>query len=157
MNHSSASQRVKRTPQTSRLAAAAANHAGGFFLTVTTALNEALVIADAYRPGQPIMFANAAFTRLTGYTEGEAFGSKLLFLHATDRNEAALKEIDAALAAGRECRVTLESQRKNGTCFWNEVSLTPIRDAQQTVTHFVAVHRDVSAHHDETPFHTNVA
>ncbi len=129
----------------SQLAETIATETSGFFLRVVSTVNEALVIVDALRPGFPIMFANEAFARLTGFVETDAFGRKLLFPISAGKNADTIAKIETALQENRDCRFTVETTRKNGTTFWNELSITPVRDLKNNVTHFIAIHRDVSA------------
>lgn len=145
MNPPASSSKSATRSKANRLAETIANETSGFFLRVVSTINEALVIVDALRPGAPIMFANEAFTRLTGYAEADAFGRKLLFAVPAGKNSQAITQVETALTEPRECRVTVETSCKNGTTFWNELSVTPVRDLQNQVTHFIAIHRDVSA------------
>ena len=72
-------------------------------------------------------------------------GRNCRFLQGADTDPDAKRQIRRALDAGRACRVTLRNYRKDGSPFWNELTIAPIRDAAGTLTHFVGVQHDVTA------------
>ncbi|NNN04903.1 MAG: PAS domain S-box protein [Elusimicrobia bacterium] len=108
------------------------------------AASQGIIIADALAPDMPIIFVSPGFVRLTGYSLGEVLGRNGRFLQGRDTDPAAVAKIRAALASGRECRVELLNYRKNGSTFWNELTISPILDAGGAVTHFVGVQTDVT-------------
>ena len=103
-----------------------------------------IVITDARQPNNPIIYANPAFERLTGYSAGEAEGRNCRFLHGTDRDQADLQEIRAAIAERRPGHAVLRNYRKDGTLFWNELSVAPVHDETGMVTHFVGLQNDIT-------------
>ncbi len=105
---------------------------------------DGIVIADMTRAGQPVIFANPAFETITGYTFSEVEGGNCSVLQGSDRAQAALDELRQAVAAGRECRVVLRNYRKDGRPFWNELTLSPVRDDRGQVTHYVGIQHDIS-------------
>jgi PAS domain S-box-containing protein len=104
-----------------------------------------IVIADATRPDHPLTFVNAAFEELTGYSAAECLGRNCRFLQGPDTDPAAIAEIAVALREHREARVVLLNNRKDGTPFFNELRLSPVRDAHGRVVQVVGVQSDVSA------------
>ena len=103
-----------------------------------------IVIADAREPEMPIIYVNPAFERLTGYAAQEVVGRNCRFLQANDREQPALKELRSALREGGSCTVVLANYRKDGTLFWNELSISPIYDSEETLTHFVGIQMDIT-------------
>ena len=103
-----------------------------------------IIITDATLPENPIVYANPAFERITGYPMQEILGRNCRFLQGEDRDQPALDELRKALGEGRECRVVLRNYRKDGTLFWNELSVSPVRDEEGCLTNFVGVQRDVT-------------
>ncbi len=103
-----------------------------------------IVIADATRPDLPLLYVNAAFEAMTGYTAAEAIGSNCRFLQGGQRDQAALDTLRTALKAGAPCHVLLHNYRKDGTPFWNELHIAPIRDADGRLTHYVGVQTNVT-------------
>ena len=106
---------------------------------------EGITIADARLPDNPLIYANAGFERLTGYTAGEVLGRNCRFLQGPATDEATLSNLRAAIREQREITVQLLNYRKDGATFWNRLSITPVRDPSGTVTHFIGVQSDVTA------------
>jgi PAS domain S-box-containing protein len=103
-----------------------------------------VLIVDMLEPGQPVMFVNHAFTRITGYTASETIGKNCRFLQGTDHDQPELSKLRDAVEARHEWRGTLRNYRKNGTMFWNELSLFPVFDAHGRLTHYVGLQMDVT-------------
>jgi PAS domain S-box-containing protein len=103
-----------------------------------------MTITDMRDPAQPLIFANAAFERITGYTCQEVVGKNCRFLQGPERQQPALTQLRAALLQGTDCTITLQNYRKDGTPFWNELVLSPVRDAEGTLTHFIGVQTDIT-------------
>ena len=106
---------------------------------------EGIAIADARLPDNPLIYANAGFERLTGYSADEVMGRNCRFLQGTETAGETLGNLRAALREQREITVQLLNYRKDGTTFWNRLSITPVRDPSGAVTHFIAVQSDVTA------------
>jgi two-component system cell cycle response regulator len=109
-----------------------------------TASTESLVIADARQPDMPLVYVNPAFERLTGYSAEEALGRNCRFLHRDDVRQSALDTVREALRAGTTCEALLRNYRKDGTLFWNQLSLSPMLDANGRITHVMGTLNDVS-------------
>ncbi len=119
-----------------------------------------IVIADARSSDLPIEYANPAFERITGYSRTEILGRNCRVLQGPGTSGADLALIREALAARREVNVTLLNYRKSGEAFWNDLSISPVRDEQGDVSHFIGIQNDISnlkaqeaqlahhAHHD---------
>ncbi|MFO7653532.1 MAG: SpoIIE family protein phosphatase [Candidatus Krumholzibacteriia bacterium] len=105
---------------------------------------EGITIADARRPGRPLIYVNDGFERLTGYTPAEALGRNCKFLQGEGSDPEAVETIRRALAEERDCTVEIKNFRKDGTPFWNRLSITPVRDAGGEVTHFIGIQSDVT-------------
>ena len=103
------------------------------------------VIADARLPGFPIVDVNPAFVAITGYSPAEAQGRSCRFLQGPDTDKASIQKIRDGLAKQQEINVLLLNYRRDGTPFWNDLRIMPIRDKSDVVTHFVALQSDVTA------------
>ncbi|NHF59714.1 PAS domain S-box protein [Flavobacteriaceae bacterium TP-CH-4] len=103
-----------------------------------------ITITDALQEERPVIYANAAFERLTGYSNEEIVGHNLRFLQGDDRNQPGVLEMQKAINEGRSCQVEIRNYRKDGTLFWNEISITPIKDEQGTTTHFIGIQDDIT-------------
>jgi diguanylate cyclase (GGDEF)-like protein/PAS domain S-box-containing protein len=105
----------------------------------------AIIIADLTRPGFPIEYVNPAFERITGYSAAEALGMGSDFLAGDDLAQPALHELARALRERREAHAVVRSYRKDGTPFWNEVYVAPVRDDGGAAgEHYVAIFNDVT-------------
>lgn len=105
---------------------------------------EGISISDMRLPDEPLVYVNAGFERLTGYSRGEILGKNCRFLQGGATGAPAVAEIRDAIANGREFSGELLNFRKDGTPFWNLLSLTPLRDDKGAVTHYVGVQSDIT-------------
>jgi diguanylate cyclase (GGDEF)-like protein/PAS domain S-box-containing protein len=103
---------------------------------------EGVVLIDAQSPEHPVIYANAAFQALTGYSAAELMGRNLRLLQAHDREQDGRHRLREAMTRGETCRVLLRNYRKDGTLFWNEMTVLPLRHADGCVTHYAGHHRD---------------
>ncbi|MDH3688732.1 MAG: PAS domain S-box protein [Gammaproteobacteria bacterium] len=103
-----------------------------------------ILITDATGPDHPIIYCNPAFETITGYTQVEVIGKNCRFLQNDDRDQPAIREMREATSEGCECRVLLRNYRKDGNLFWNELTISPVRDEKGEMTHFVGIQNDVS-------------
>jgi phosphoserine phosphatase RsbU/P len=106
---------------------------------------EGITIADARLPARPLIYANEGFERLTGYPVAEVLGRNCRFLQGHDTDPTAVAEIRTAIAEQRECIVEILNYRRDGSSFWNRLSITPVRDGSGAVTHYIGIQSDVSA------------
>ncbi len=92
-----------------------------------------------------IVYVNPAFARITGYSAEEVIGREGRFLVRDDLAQPGLAEIRTALRERREGHALLRNYRKDGSQFWNELTISPVKDASgAATTHFVSVINDVS-------------
>jgi PAS domain S-box-containing protein len=108
------------------------------------ASNNGIVITDHRLPNNPIVYANAAFESITGYSTAEVMGTNCRFLQGKDLYQNDKEVLRQAINAGKNCTVTLRNYRKDGTLFWNELSISPILDEQGQVTHFIGIQNDIT-------------
>lgn len=104
--------------------------------------SEGVVLVDAQNPERPVIYANPGFEALTGYSSAELLGRNLRFLQGDDREQDGRHRLREALARGESCRVLLRNYRKDGTVFWNEMTVSPLLDADGRITHYAGHHRD---------------
>jgi PAS domain S-box-containing protein len=109
------------------------------------AVAQGILITDATQPDNPIIYASPGFERLTGYTAAEVVGRNCRFLQGTDSDRQAVARVREAVQDGEPCVVEVLNYRKDGTPFWNELSISPVRDEAGRLTHFVGVQADVTA------------
>ncbi|CRL48774.1 PAS domain S-box protein [Pseudomonas sp. P154a] len=112
---------------------------------VINASNDGIVIAEKEGEQDKILiYVNPAFERLTGYTSEEILYQDCRFLQSGDRDQEALPTIRDALNKEGSCREILRNYRKDGTPFWNELSLSTVKDPNDGQTYFVGVQKDVT-------------
>jgi PAS domain S-box-containing protein len=102
-------------------------------------------ISDPSQPDNPLTFVNPAFERTTGYAAAEVQGRNCRLLQGPDTDPAAVDRIRRCLRDEEHCTVTLLNYRKDGTAFWNELSLSPVHDGKGALTHFVGIQADVTS------------
>jgi PAS domain S-box-containing protein len=104
---------------------------------------DGVVICDARAADWPVVYLNGAMEKLTGYEASFIRGRNLRFLQGDDHEQEGLGKIRTALRQGASCQTTLRNYRRDGTMFWNEVTIQPLRDSKGNVTHFAGFHREV--------------
>ncbi|MGY1651075.1 diguanylate cyclase domain-containing protein [Geodermatophilus sp. SYSU D01119] len=119
-----------------------------------------IVIADAVQSDLPLVYANAAFLRLTGYARDEVLGRNCRFLQGPDTDPSQVQPIRRRMLAGRDVHTVLLNYRRDGTPFWNDFRISPVTDATGEITHYIGTQLDVTervererrtthlAHHD---------
>ena len=90
---------------------------------VIDASNDGIVIAEREGKDLPLIYVNPAFERMTGYSRDDILYQDCRFLQSGDRDQPALMAIREALSSGTHCREILRNYRKDGTHFWNELSI----------------------------------
>ncbi|MBV4487356.1 PAS domain-containing protein [Pseudomonas sp. SWRI153] len=112
---------------------------------VINASNDGIVVAEKEGEQDNILiYVNPAFERLTGYTSEEILYQDCRFLQAGDRDQPSLQRVRDTLRDGGACREILRNYRKDGTPFWNELSLSTVRNADDGQTYIVGVQKDVT-------------
>jgi PAS domain S-box-containing protein len=108
------------------------------------AVSQGIVVTDPGKPGHPVIYASLGFTRLTGYAQKDIVGRNCRLLQGVGTDPAAVLALGRAIAQGRSCSCDLLNYRKDGTEFWNTVSVSPVLDAEGHVTNFVGTMTDVT-------------
>ena len=108
------------------------------------ARESAITVADARRPGFPILWVNAAFEELTGWSCEEVTGRDCRFFLQED-DPAAVRGLSESFERGRAFRGAMPARRRDGRTWVDEVSVTPLRDRTGDLLHCVIVHEDVTA------------
>ena len=100
-----------------------------------------VLLTDAQRM---IIYVNPAFTRLTGYAQNESVGRKCSFLQGGATDTKVIAEIRDCLSANRSFEGELVNYRKDGTAFWNHLTITPVLGANGELMNFIGVQQDVT-------------
>ena len=102
-------------------------------------------ITDPSQEDNPLVWVNPAFTETTGYSFEEAVGSNCRFLQGEGTDRWVVQQIRRSIEEERPVTTTLLNYRPDGSTFWNELSISPVRDRTGAVTHYVGVQADVTA------------
>ncbi|WP_178382642.1 PAS domain-containing protein [Paenibacillus sp. P46E] len=102
-----------------------------------------VIIAEALAH-TPVIYTNEAFSQITGYSADEVLGRNCNFLQGKDTKEEHIEQIRSALHQQNRIQLEILNYRKNHEPFWNELSITPLRDETGTVTHFIGIQTDVT-------------
>ncbi|BDV41814.1 hypothetical protein GURASL_07370 [Geotalea uraniireducens] len=101
----------------------------------------AIVISD---PAGRVIWANPAFTELTGYEVEEVLGKSLGILSSGKHDAAFFRELWETIQAGKVWRGEMINRRKDGTLYYEEQTITPVSDERQIISHYIAIKQDVS-------------
>jgi PAS domain S-box-containing protein len=106
---------------------------------------DGITIADLSLPDIPLIFVNPAFEEMTGYFSDEIVGQNCRHLQLTDVGQKdELNAIREAIKNSKSCLVTLRNYRKDGSIFWNELSLSPIFNDAGEPSYYLGIQKDVS-------------
>ncbi|WP_439629959.1 PAS domain S-box protein [Gemmata sp.] len=108
------------------------------------AVKQGILITDPNQPDNPIIYASPGFLQMTGYAADEVLGRNCRFLQGRATDPGAVARLREAVKQKRPCTVELLNYRKDGTPFWNELSVSPVQDATGRLTHFVGAEVDVT-------------
>ncbi len=103
-----------------------------------------IVISDALEKDMPLVYVNQAFAEMTGYSTDEVIGKNCRLLQGKETDSNSIKNIRDAIKNKEQISETLLNYRKDGTEFFNQLMLTPIRDHQDKVTHYLGIQLDVT-------------
>ncbi len=103
------------------------------------ALNAGVVLTDARAPDMPIVYVNSVFERMTGYSCAETLGRNCRFLQGEDLHQPGMNAIKSAIANRTNGYAVMRNYRKDGSLFLNELFISPVKDNQGEVTHFVGI------------------
>ena len=106
--------------------------------------NNGIVITDALKDDNPIIYFNPAFQKLTGYSSKEILNHNCRFLQGKDRDQQGLKTLRNAIKKGESCQVTIRNYKKDGTLFWNDLYIMPIVNKNGILTNFIGIQNDVT-------------
>ena len=105
---------------------------------------QGVLITDHTQPSNPIIYANPAMEKLTGYSKDDLVGQNCRILEGPDTDSNAFSNLRKAVAENKTYTTVFKSYRKDNTTFWNEVTISPIKDSTGKTTNYVDVHNDVT-------------
>jgi len=108
------------------------------------ATSEGILITDPNQPDNPIIYANPAFSRITGYEPEEIIGRNCRFLQGSDTDPKTVAQLRQAIQQRQEIKTTLLNYRKDGQPFWNELKISPVLSESGELLYFVGFQTDVT-------------
>ena len=114
-------------------------------LDAINAAGDAILVYRVDELGTLVLsYMNDTYARQSGYSREEAIGRDLEWFRAAMPDDEGMRSVRGAIAAGTPIQAEIVSYRKDGSTFWNQVTLHPIRDASERVTHWISVERDIT-------------
>jgi non-specific serine/threonine protein kinase len=107
-------------------------------------LRHTFTVCDPTLPDCPIVYASDGFLKMTGYDASEVLNKNCRFLQGEDTNYDDVRRVGHAVKKGERITVRLVNYRKDGTKFWNLLTVAPVMLADGTVAKFIGVQVDVS-------------
>ncbi|AUY31905.1 PAS domain S-box protein [Pseudomonas soli] len=107
--------------------------------------NDGIVVAEQEGRDSILIYVNPAFERLTGYCGDDILYQDCRFLQGQDQQQPGIAVIREAIRTGQPCRQVLRNYRKDGSSFWNELSITPVHNEADQLTYYIGIQHDVSA------------
>nr|AML78071.1 putative LOV domain-containing protein [Myristica fragrans] len=142
---------LERSADSTRTSAESNSGSDSAFPRVSQELKDALstlrqtfVVSDATKPDYPIMYASAGFFTMTGYSPKEVIGRNCRFLQGPDTDPMELAKIRVAIRTGSSYCGRLLNYKKDGTPFWNLLTITPIKADSGKVIKFIGMQVEVS-------------
>ncbi|NOT10501.1 MAG: EAL domain-containing protein [Methylococcaceae bacterium] len=108
------------------------------------AARNGIIITDARQPGNPLVYANPAFKQITGYELTDTLDSNFSFLNDESHDQTGLEAFNVAIRQRQSGHAIFRNHRKDGTLFWNELNIAPVKNASGEVTHFVGIIDDIT-------------
>ena len=112
---------------------------------VVDASDDGIVVAEQEGDDNILIYANPAFERLTGYAVEDILYQDCRFLQAGENSQPGLALIRQAVRERRPCRQVIRNFRKDGSPFWNELSITPVFNEADQLTYYIGIQKDVTA------------
>ena len=107
-------------------------------------ISEGISITDPSQPDNPLVYVNSAFCRLTGYDVEHVLGRNCRFLQGKGTDQGQLEMLRASLRDGQACVVELLNYRRDGSEFWNSLSVSPVNDENGELRFFIGVQTDIT-------------
>jgi PAS domain S-box-containing protein len=107
-----------------------------------------MIVTDATLPGNPVIFANAAFEKLSGYSQEELTGQDPHFMNGEGTDPATIANYETAMAAGRDEHVEIVQYKKDGTAFRAMLFASPLDDGQGKVLHHFMSYLDITRRYE---------
>lgn len=105
---------------------------------------DGIVLAEKEGDDTILVYVNPAFEKLTGYSSEDILYQDCRFLQGDDTDQSAVQAISEAIESTLPIRTILKNYRKDGSVFWNELSVTPFYDELDKITYYIGIQKDVT-------------
>lgn len=103
-----------------------------------------IIISDALQEENPIIYSNESFEILTGFSDHEILGKNFLFLKVHTEDLEIILNVQKTLKSGEGSQAIIRNYKKDGTLFYNDLYITPIKDSNGIITNYIAIQNDVT-------------
>lgn len=114
------------------------------FKNIVDHINIGVTVTKENKGRQVVIYANSAFEEMTGYRKKEIIGKDLNFLQNNDTQQAANQDLRNAIQSRKECQAELRNYKKNGTLFYNFLSIIPILDKRKRLVYYIGIQHDTT-------------
>jgi PAS domain S-box-containing protein len=112
---------------------------------------DVILVYEVSAAGDLILaYANDAFARQTGYAREESIGQELSYFRKAMPDDDGMRAVRTAIANGTPTQAEIASYRKDGSTYWNQVTLHPVRTPDDVVTHWISIERDITGEVERT-------
>ena len=125
------------------------------FQNAVLASEDAFVMTDPSHPDNPIVYVNPAFEKMSGYSAKEVIGKNPRLLQGTDKNQPALEKLRQALRDGVSGQAVIRNYRKDGTSFFNKVTIYPLKDRFGLIVRWLGIQRVITKQEPNKTSHSN--
>lgn len=109
------------------------------------AARNGICITNPRLPDNPIIYVNQAFLDMSGFKKYQVLGRNCRFLQRDDRDQPAIESIREAIKNETSITTILRNYKRDGTLFWNELTVSPVHDEQGRLINFVGVQNDITS------------
>lgn len=109
------------------------------------AARNGICITNPRLPDNPIIYVNQAFLEMSGFKKYQVLGRNCRFLQRDDRDQASIASIKEAIKSETSITTILRNYRRDGSLFWNELTVSPVHDEQGRLINFVGVQNDITS------------
>jgi PAS domain S-box-containing protein len=102
------------------------------------------VISDVSKPDNPLVFASQGFLEMTGYQLSDVLGKNCRFLQGPGTNKKIIEKMVAGIRGQYDTLSLIMNYKKDGSMFWNKLFISPLRDNQGKVTHYLGIQSDIT-------------
>lgn len=113
-------------------------------LQLVESAQDGIVVAEREGEDTILVYVNPAFEQLTGYSSDEILYQDCRFLQGNDTDQTAVHIIRKAIDDDDAVRTILKNYRKDGSIFWNELSVTPFYDQLDQIMYYIGIQKDVT-------------